>query len=84
MLKFAFICYCIGVLLVKNSSCDFRSHPNWPKEAEQVCGESHSDRIIGGGFAALGQYPWMARLVFYDPSKSICLNNIIDLIIQQS
>lgn len=80
MLKLQLIWYCIGVCLVKNCFGDFRRHPNWPKNAEKVCGESYSDRIVGGGFAVPGQYPWMARIVYYDPSKSILSNITCDLI----
>lgn len=43
---------------------DYRSHVNWPKDMEEVCGESNSDRIIGGEEAKLGQFPWMAQLAF--------------------
>lgn len=38
-------------------------HPNWKLLPEHLCGQSMSlDRIIGGKAAALGQYPWIARL----------------------
>ncbi|XP_046658607.1 serine protease easter-like isoform X1 [Homalodisca vitripennis] len=42
---------------------EFRSHSHW-KVIDQggKCGHRVSDRIIGGKEAALGQYPWMARL----------------------
>lgn len=46
---------------MKESACNFRNHPNWPKH---ICGEIYNDRIIGGQNAALGQFPWMARLLF--------------------
>lgn len=45
------------------------THPNWVYMKEPLngpCGESMStDRIIGGTTAALGQYPWIARLGRY-------------------
>lgn len=59
----------IGILLVKRSAGDFRTHPNWPKHVEEICGESDSDRIIGGANASLGQFPWMVRLVYFYQSK---------------
>ncbi|KAL7013509.1 hypothetical protein ACKWTF_015432 [Chironomus riparius] len=34
---------------------------NW-SEINEHCGISHSDRIIGGTTAALGQYPWIAHI----------------------
>ena len=34
---------------------------NW-SEINENCGISHSDRIIGGSTAALGQYPWIAHI----------------------
>ena len=34
---------------------------NWSGINEN-CGISHSDRIIGGTTAALGQYPWIAHI----------------------
>lgn len=37
------------------------SSTNW-NEINENCGISHSDRIIGGTTAALGQYPWIAHI----------------------
>ncbi|XP_070504889.1 CLIP domain-containing serine protease HP8-like [Chironomus tepperi] len=34
---------------------------NWT-EINEYCGISHSDRIIGGNTATLGQYPWIAHI----------------------
>jgi hypothetical protein len=34
---------------------------NWT-EMHEICGESHSDRIIGGTTAGLGSYPWIGHL----------------------
>ena len=34
---------------------------NWT-EINESCGISHSDRIIGGTTATLGQYPWIAHI----------------------
>lgn len=39
-----------------------RSHPNWPHDTQAECGQSASDRIVGGTNASLGQYPWLALL----------------------
>lgn len=43
---------------------DIMNHPNWRLlPTEDNCGHSVPlDRIIGGKQAALGQYPWIARL----------------------
>lgn len=38
------------------------NHPAWIKLDKLDCGESAADRIIGGYNAALGQFPWIARL----------------------
>ncbi|KAJ3647422.1 hypothetical protein Zmor_005586 [Zophobas morio] len=38
------------------------SHPNWYLLDHDGCGESVSDKIIGGNVATLGQFPWMAQL----------------------
>lgn len=45
---------------------DVTQHPNWHLLDHEQCGESLSDRIVGGTEAALGQYPWMALLGFRD------------------
>ncbi|EFA07557.2 spaetzle-processing enzyme [Tribolium castaneum] len=41
---------------------DIKDHPNWHLLDHEHCGESLSDRIIGGASATLGQFPWVARL----------------------
>ncbi|XP_060805099.1 CLIP domain-containing serine protease HP8 isoform X1 [Amyelois transitella] len=41
---------------------DVSNHPAWSKLEHYECGDSAADRIIGGVNAALGQYPWIARL----------------------
>ncbi|RZC35780.1 serine protease easter-like, partial [Asbolus verrucosus] len=46
-------------------------HPNWHLIDHERCGESNSDRIIGGEMAHLGQYPWIARLGYIRPHKGI-------------
>ncbi|GJQ66173.1 hypothetical protein Trydic_g4233 [Trypoxylus dichotomus] len=53
------------VLSVKTAD-KLENHKNYhllPKD----CGVSYTDRIIGGKTAALGQYPWLARLGFLLP-----------------
>jgi hypothetical protein len=37
------------------------ANTNWT-EINEICGVSHTDRIIGGTKAALGQYPWIAHI----------------------
>lgn len=49
---------------------DFRKHVNWPSKAQENCGETNMDRIIGGEFAKLGQYPWLVQLVFQDVNNT--------------
>lgn len=63
------IFYLVGILFVKKCAGDIRNHPNWPKHVEEMCGETHSDRIIGGQTAKIGQFPWMAKLVFRELGK---------------
>jgi len=41
---------------------DITKHPNWNLLDQEGCGNSNSDRIIGGMNASLGAYPWIARL----------------------
>lgn len=59
----------VTFVVLSSASCDqfldqsLQSHLLWPKELDQICGESYTDRIIGGKDAELGQYPWIARLL---------------------
>lgn len=48
-------------LLLFNLLKFITSFTNWA-EINENCGISHSDRIIGGTTAALGQYPWIAHI----------------------
>ncbi|EZA55838.1 Serine protease easter [Ooceraea biroi] len=41
---------------------DVTGHRNWKLLDQRRCGNSNSDRIIGGKNASLGAYPWIARL----------------------
>lgn len=68
MAKFRVIFYLIGILSIQAYG-DHRKHKNWPNHVEDLCGESSTDRIIGGENAALGQFPWMARILEYDKGK---------------
>lgn len=44
-------------------SFDPRNHTAWPKDMESVCGISMSrNKIVGGRNAAIGDYPWQARI----------------------
>lgn len=67
------IIYCVTLLLTiaitKSSVVD---HQNWNLFDHEKCGESQTtDRIIGGTAAALGQFPWMARLGYTTPTNKI-------------
>lgn len=37
-------------------------HKNWPKSAQDVCGTTSTNRIVGGVDAKLGQFPWIAQI----------------------
>lgn len=41
---------------------EIANHTSWNILNKLVCGETSSDRIIGGNNAALGQFPWIVRL----------------------
>ncbi|XP_011629948.1 CLIP domain-containing serine protease 2-like [Pogonomyrmex barbatus] len=44
------------------SMIDVTKHPSWSLLKQGSCGNSNSDRIIGGKNASLGAYPWIARI----------------------
>lgn len=46
---------------------------------QEHCGLSYADRIVGGTNAALGQYPWMARLGYKSGYQFIYFNCIFSL-----
>lgn len=58
---------------------NFRDHVNWPKDVDDVCGESYADRIVGGEIAKLGQYPWMAQLELVQTTECISFDNLLFL-----
>ncbi|KAM0737338.1 CLIP domain-containing serine protease HP8 [Formica fusca] len=43
-------------------SIDVTKHPGWLLLEHRRCGNSNTDRIIGGKNASLGAYPWIARI----------------------
>lgn len=46
-----------------NHVSELLKHPNWALlDRGDDCGESYSERIIGGKAASLGEYPWIVRL----------------------
>lgn len=63
---------------------DIRQHPNWHLIDHEHCGESITDRIIGGEEASLGQFPWMVRLayevyyVFFNVTVFTCAGSLIN------
>lgn len=46
---------------------DVMKHPSWSLLEHRKCGNSNSDRIIGGKNASLGAYPWIARIGYGNP-----------------
>lgn len=69
MLNSNIILIFIGFLYVNKSVGNLKLHHKWPKRFEEMCGETNSDRIIGGQNAFIGQFPWMARAMFRHISK---------------
>ncbi|CAB3249017.1 unnamed protein product [Arctia plantaginis] len=62
--------YCVTEdTLVDPSTAALASHPAWTKLDKLDCGESAVDRIIGGYNAALGQFPWIARLGYVEDDE---------------
>ncbi|XP_031619837.1 CLIP domain-containing serine protease 2-like [Contarinia nasturtii] len=72
-----FSMYC---LLATGSDQDYQLHKNWPKQMERGCGETYADRIVGGKYAKLGQYPWMAQLLYKERNDqliSLCGGSLV-------
>lgn len=46
---------------------DVTKHPGWLLLEHKRCGNSNTDRIIGGKNASLGAYPWIARIGYGKP-----------------
>ncbi|XP_070528707.1 spaetzle-processing enzyme-like isoform X1 [Cardiocondyla obscurior] len=55
-------------------STDVTKHRNWLLLEHNSCGNSNSDRIIGGKNASLGAYPWIARLGYIIPGAGDTLS----------
>ncbi|XP_011874753.1 PREDICTED: uncharacterized protein LOC105565840 [Vollenhovia emeryi] len=53
---------------------DVTKHPNWSLLEHNSCGNSNSDRIIGGKNASLGAYPWIARIGYSMPDAGETLS----------
>ncbi|XP_018342834.1 PREDICTED: serine protease easter-like [Trachymyrmex septentrionalis] len=52
------------------STINVRQHPSWSLLEQNNCGNSNSDRIIGGKNASLGAYPWIARIGYSMPNAN--------------
>ncbi|XP_036151132.1 CLIP domain-containing serine protease 2 [Monomorium pharaonis] len=59
---------CNIVIAFSNSLTDVTKHPSWSLLEHNRCGNSNSDRIIGGKNASLGAYPWIARIGYSIPN----------------
>lgn len=67
-----FVYLCCGLTgYVSTKAPSLANHPAWQILNSYDCGDSAADRIIGGTRAALGQYPWMARLGYVYPDDDI-------------
>ncbi|XP_072749673.1 melanization protease 1-like [Anoplolepis gracilipes] len=51
-------------------SIDVTKHPGWLLLEHKRCGNSNTDRIIGGKNASLGAYPWLARIGYGKPGST--------------
>ncbi|XP_055322026.1 CLIP domain-containing serine protease HP8-like [Sitodiplosis mosellana] len=69
MFKYIVLYYFCCTLAIEGYT-DFRLHKNWPKDMDEICGELSQDRIIGGKFANLGQYPWLVLLIYKHKPKN--------------
>ncbi|KAK2583734.1 hypothetical protein KPH14_009652 [Odynerus spinipes] len=47
---------------IVSSNVNVIHHSKWPLLDHDKCGNSNTDRIIGGTNASLGAYPWLARI----------------------
>ncbi|KYM76561.1 Serine protease easter [Atta colombica] len=52
------------------STINITKHPSWSLLEQNNCGNSNSDRIIGGKNASLGAYPWIARIGYSKPNTN--------------
>ncbi|KAL6425436.1 hypothetical protein ACFW04_009547 [Cataglyphis niger] len=53
---------------------DVTKHPGWLLLEHKSCGNSNTDRIIGGKNASLGAYPWIARIGYGIPGTNEALS----------
>lgn len=63
--------FCEILFFSEKFSYHIENHPAWKEIDLFECGFSASDRIIGGLNAALGQFPWMARLGYTGMLKNV-------------
>ena len=49
---------------------EIENHPNWNQLDLKNCGVSNTNRIIGGQFASVGEFPWIARIGYLNGKKN--------------
>ncbi|XP_046819201.1 CLIP domain-containing serine protease 2-like [Vespa crabro] len=59
---YIFILGNFSVRLIVSSDVNVMHHSNWLLLDHDKCGNSNTDRIIGGKNANMGAYPWIARI----------------------
>ncbi|KYM93572.1 Serine protease easter [Cyphomyrmex costatus] len=68
--KMQYLLLCMFILTHNSafSKVNVNNHPNWSLLRQNNCGNSNTDRIIGGKNASLGAYPWLARIGYSIPN----------------
>ncbi|KAG5334970.1 EAST protease, partial [Acromyrmex charruanus] len=67
-MRYSLLCMLILSCNTAFSTINVKKHPSWSLLEQNNCGNSNSDRIIGGKNASLGAYPWIARIGYSMPN----------------